>query len=136
MPPNSSNYKILIILRLERDFMHRGQQLNVSPLFPCLRSVCRVSYQCHSGHVLNLRPKTDASYLKVCHQDKNCRFDSRTLKKMLTPVGAATGSDSPLTSPVSLQIYSDAQNSPSELDQNFQKKIATCCALNTSKTCI
>lgn len=32
-------------------------------------------------------------------QDKNCRFDSRTLKKMLTPVGAATGSDSPLTSP-------------------------------------
>jgi len=32
-------------------------------------------------------------------QDKSCRFDSRTLKKMLTPVGGATGSDSPLTSP-------------------------------------
>eukprot|EP00090_Calanus_glacialis_P043180 TRINITY_DN7639_c0_g1_i3.p1 TRINITY_DN7639_c0_g1~~TRINITY_DN7639_c0_g1_i3.p1 ORF type:complete len:785 (+),score=88.81 TRINITY_DN7639_c0_g1_i3:95-2449(+) len=31
-------------------------------------------------------------------QDKNCRFDSRTLKKLLTPVGAV-GSDSPLTSP-------------------------------------
>ena len=31
-------------------------------------------------------------------QDKNCPFDSRTLKKLLTPVGAV-GSDSPLTSP-------------------------------------
>ena len=60
-----------------------------------------VSYQCHYAHILYLCPKTDVSYLILCHQDKNCRFDSRTLKKMLTPVGAATGSDSPLTSPVS-----------------------------------
>ena len=39
-------------------------------------------------------------------QDKNCRFDSRTLKKLLTPVagggsggGGGGGSESPLTSP-------------------------------------
>ena len=37
-------------------------------------------------------------------QDKSCRFDSRTLKKMLTPVGGATGSDSPLTSPVTIIV--------------------------------
>ena len=34
-------------------------------------------------------------------QDKSCRFDSGTLKKMLTPVGVAGVSESPVTSPES-----------------------------------
>lgn len=42
-------------------------------------------------------PTLDITY-KWCFQDKNCRFDSGTLKKLLTPVGAGV-SESPMTSP-------------------------------------
>ena len=55
----------------------------------------------HSDHHHHhYKPFQTDHNLHNCLQDKNCRFDSRTLKKMLTPVGGATGSDSPLTSPV------------------------------------
>ena len=68
----------------------------------------------HSDHHHHhYKPFQTDHNLHNCLQDKNCRFDSRTLKKMLTPVGGATGSDSPLTSPVIVTSWTSSSSSSS-----------------------
>ena len=57
----------------------------------------------------------------ILFQDKNCRFDSGTLKKLLTPVGAG-GSESPLTSPETGRRHRRVGSYDSDRDVGFMSE--------------